>query len=37
MSIFLAATRKQHKRQRGKPLVEPAIFALRIFRNSEED
>ncbi len=34
MSISLAAIRKQHERLRGKL---PAFYALRIFRDSEED
>jgi hypothetical protein len=34
MSIFLAATREQHQRLRGKLA---ALDALQIFRNLEED
>jgi len=34
MSISLAAIKKQHERLRGRL---PALYAPRIFRDSEED
>lgn len=37
VSFTLSATKKQHERLRGQLLSEPAIDALRTFRDPEED